>query len=104
MDILLPSKLLLVPALIGAITLAAHRWGPDVGGWLSGFPVVSGPVLLLLALERGAEFAARAAVGTLSAVIAILCFGLSYAWAATRFNWPTDSSALRYLVALALAN
>lgn len=102
MSILL-LKLLLVPALIGGITLAAHRWGPAVGGWLSGFPVVSGPILLFLALERGPEFAAQAATGTLAAVVAILCFGLSYAWAATRFGWlPTVGVAL-CVYALAVA-
>ncbi len=84
---MLALKLLLVPALIGLITLAAHRWGPAVAGWLSGFPVVSGPVLLFLAVERGPEFTAQAAIGTLSAVVAILLFGLSYAWAATRWSW-----------------
>ncbi len=57
MSALLLLKLLLVPALIWAITLAAHRWGPAVGGWLSGFPVVSGPILLFLVLERGPDFA-----------------------------------------------
>ena len=84
---MLALKLLLVPALIGLITLAAHRWGPAVAGWLSGFPVVSGPVLLFLAIERGPQFATQAAVGTLSAVSAILVFGIGYAWAATRWSW-----------------
>ncbi len=84
---MLALKLLLVPTLIGLITLAAHRWGPAVAGWLSGFPVVSGPVLLFLAVERGPVFTAQAAIGTLSAVVAILLFGISYAWAATRWSW-----------------
>jgi len=84
---MLALKLLLVPVLIGLITFAAHRWGPAVAGWLSGFPVVSGPVLLFLAIERGPAFAAQAASATLSAVVANLLFGLSYAWAATRWSW-----------------
>jgi len=106
MSTLLLLKLLLVPALIGLITLAAHRWGPAVGGWLSGFPVVSAPILLFLALERGPAFAAQAAVGTLSAVAAILCFGLSYSWAATRRGWrPTLCIALSmYALAVATLN
>ena len=37
-------KLLLVPALIYAVTLAGRRWGPDVAGWLSAFPILSGPI------------------------------------------------------------
>jgi hypothetical protein len=85
---LLLLKLLLVPLLIAGITLAGQRWGPDVAGWLSGFPVVSGPILLFLALEHGPAFAAQAACGTLSAVAGILSFILAYSWTATRLPWP----------------
>ena len=52
------------------------------------FPIVAGPILWFIAIEQGAAFAARAAVGTLSAVLGMLAFGLSYAWAATRYPWP----------------
>jgi hypothetical protein len=106
MSTLLLLKLLLVPTLIAGISLAAHRWGPAVAGWLSGFPVVSAPILLFLALERGPEFAAQAAVGTLSAIAAILCFGLSYAWVATRRSWlPTLLIAMTvYAAAVAALN
>lgn len=74
--------------LIVLVTLAGRRWGPAVAGWLSAFPIVAGPILWFIAIEQGAAFAARAAVGTLSAVLAILAFSLSYAWAATRYPWP----------------
>ncbi|HEY1044034.1 MAG TPA: hypothetical protein VGE60_09235 [Telluria sp.] len=80
-------KLALVPSLIGGVTLAGRRWGPAVAGWLSAFPVVAGPVLFFIAMEQGIGFAANAATGTLSAVLAILVFNISYAWAATRFAW-----------------
>ena len=88
MNTVLLLKLLLVPALIALVTLAGRRWGPGVAGWLSAFPVVAGPILWFIALKQGADFAATAAVGTLSAVLGMLAFGLSYAWAATRFAWP----------------
>jgi len=81
-------KLLLVPALIYAVTLAGRRFGPEVAGWLSAFPIVSGPILLILALEQGAPFAQTAAHGTLLAVLAILVFSVAYAWMATRRGWP----------------
>ncbi len=87
MSVILILKLILVPSLIAAVTLASRRWGPSVAGWLSAFPVVSAPILYFIAWDHGAIFTAAAAVGTLSAVIAILVFGLSYAWAATRFAW-----------------
>lgn len=106
MTLLLLLKLLLVPALIGAITLAGQRWRPAVAGWLSGFPVVSAPVLLFLALERGVDFTTQAAAGTLSAVAAILVFGLSYAWIALRRSWPPTlaGALLCYALAVLLLN
>lgn len=88
MSVVLGLKLLLVPTLIAAVTLAGRRWGPLVAGWLSAFPIVSAPVLFFIALQQGSAFTADAAVGTLSAVLAILAFGIGYAWAATRYSWP----------------
>ena len=55
-------KLLLVPGLVAAVTLAVRRWGPAVGGWLAGLPVVAGPVLVFYAIEQGDAFL-RAVVG-----------------------------------------
>jgi len=80
-------KLFLVPVLILGITLAGRRWGPAVAGWLSAFPVISSPILFFIATEQGAAFAAVSAIATLSAVLANLCFGLAYAWPATRSGW-----------------
>jgi hypothetical protein len=87
MSLLLALKLTLVPALIGAVTLAGRRWGPSVAGWLSAFPVVSAPILFFITIDQGSAFAANAAAGTLSAVLAILVFGISYAWTATQYSW-----------------
>jgi hypothetical protein len=104
MPLILILKLLLVPVLIALVTLAGRRWGPAVAGWLSAFPVVSGPILLFIAIEQGAPFAASAAVGTLSAVLAVVAFGIGYAWAATRHAWPLSLLAGlgAYLVMVAL--
>jgi len=88
MNAVLALKLAVVPVLIWLVTLAGRRWGPAVAGWLSAFPIVAGPILWFIALEQGPAFAAQAAVGTLSAVLAMLAFGLGYAWAATRYPWP----------------
>ena len=103
---LLLLKLVLVPLLIAGITLAGQRWGPGVAGWLSGFPVVSGPILFFLALEHGPAFAAQAACGTLSAVPGILSFILAYSWAATRLPWPPSLIAgfAAYAVMLSALN
>jgi hypothetical protein len=81
-------KLALVPAFILLISLAGQRWGPAVAGWLSGLPVVAGPILFFMALEQGAAFAAEAAVATASAVCGSLAFSLGYCWSAIRQAWP----------------
>ena len=84
---MLALKLLLVPAFLAVISFAAKRWGPNVAGWLAGFPSVTGPILLFLALERGAGVTTQAAVGSLAAVFAAVAFGVAYAWCCTRLNW-----------------
>lgn len=85
---MLALKLFLVPSLIWLITIAGRRWGPGVAGWLSGFPIVSAPVLFFFSIEHGAAFAAEAAAATLSAVFAVFAFSLGYCWTALRHPWP----------------
>ena len=84
---MLALKLLLVPAFLAAISFAGRRWGPQVAGWLGGFPSLTGPVLFFLALERGPEFTVQAAVLSLSAVVSAVSFGIAYAWACIRLPW-----------------
>lgn len=76
---MLALKLFLVPAFLLAISLAGRRWGPAVAGWLAGLPVLTGPILFLLALENGPGFAAAAATVSLSAVSGAVAFILAYA-------------------------
>lgn len=93
-------KLLLVPTLIALVTLAGRRWGPAVAGWMSAFPIVAGPILLVISIEQGAQFAAVAAANTLLAVLAILVFSIAYARVA-RLGMPRAMAAA--LIAYALA-
>jgi hypothetical protein len=81
-------ELLLAPALVGAATLASGRWSARVGGLVSAFPAVVGPVLLITAQERGAAFTARTATGTLLGLVALAGFSVAYARAAMRMRWP----------------
>ena len=83
---MLALKLLLVPAFLALISLAGRRWGPEVAGWLAGFPVLTGPIMFLLALERGPEFAAAATTVSLSAVLGTVVFVVTYARVCTRHS------------------
>ena len=76
---MLALKLLLVPTFLLLLSLAGRRWGPAVAGWLAGLPVLTGPILFLLALEKGPAFAAAAATVSLSAVFGAVALIVTYA-------------------------
>ncbi len=80
-------KILLAPVLIALISLAGRKWGPGVSGWLLGIPFNGGPILFFLALEQGAQFASRTAVGSVLGVLPWALFALVYAHASLRFRW-----------------
>lgn len=80
-------KLTLSPSLVAGASLAARRWGPQVGGWIAGFPIVAGPVLFFYAWEQGADFAGHAAVSTLVGLVSLALFAVVYGRTAFRFPW-----------------
>jgi len=80
-------KVVVTPALIGIASLAGRRWGEGVGGWLVGLPFTSGPVVLFLALDHGASFAALSAWGSLAGTIAQAAFCLVYGLVGRRRHW-----------------
>jgi hypothetical protein len=73
------AKLLLAPACVVAVSLAARRWGPAVGGILGGLPVVAGPILFVLTVVHGDDFGSSAAAGTLLGLCALATFVVVYA-------------------------
>jgi hypothetical protein len=77
----------LASALVVAATVSARRWGHAVGGVVSAFPLIVGPVLLVAAHRHGAEFAARAAAATLLGLVSVSAFALAYARSAVRRGW-----------------
>ncbi|HEX5802932.1 MAG TPA: hypothetical protein VFY24_07885 [Azospira sp.] len=84
---MLALKLVLVPSFLLGVSLAGRRWGAAVAGWLTGLPLVTGPILFFLAVEQGERFAAQAAGAALSAVAAAVVFALVYAHAAQKRGW-----------------
>ena len=80
-------KLLMAPVLIAVATLAGRRWGPGVSGWLIGFPFISAPISMILAIENGPAFAAQAATGTLGGQACVCLFSTAYLIAAHKFSW-----------------
>jgi hypothetical protein len=88
--VLLLLKLFLAPVLIAIVTLGARRWGPRVGGWLTGLPTVAGPTLVFYAFEQGTAFAARASHATLVGLVAIPWFCVAYAYVGRRAGWAVS--------------
>ena len=84
----LALKIVLVPSLIALITLAGRRWGQGFAGWLGSFPIVAGPVLLVLALENGNQFGAEAALAALAGVTPSMVFYVVYTRLAQFGAWP----------------
>jgi hypothetical protein len=85
-------KLTLVPFFLMLISLIGKRYGPAKAGWMAGLPVIVGPILLLMAVEHGISFAARAAHFTLASVLTVITFGVAYSHAAKRYHWAGSLS------------
>jgi hypothetical protein len=80
-------KLIATPLIIGIVTLISRRLGPAISGVLIGLPLTSGPVVLFLALDHGAAFAAATAVGIIAGTISQVTFCLVYSRVAFRLSW-----------------
>jgi hypothetical protein len=120
-------RLALVPAAVWLASLAARRWGHSVSGYLGGMPLIGGPITFFLAVDHGAEFAARSATFTLAAIAAQAAHLMTYGavgtrprrwalalvggWTAfalvaaivSRFAWTAPAAALAAGIGLALA-
>jgi hypothetical protein len=81
------AELMIAPLLVASSTLVCRRWGERAGGLVSAFPAVVGPVLLIVALDRGAAFTARAANATLLGLAALAGFALAYSRMARYGRW-----------------
>lgn len=93
-------------AVLTAVTIAlllkvARLFGSRIAGLLAGLPTITGPALLWLALEHGAEFAQRAAVGSVAACVPCAMFALAYQLGAVR-RGVVASTALALAVSTAV--
>lgn len=84
---LLLIKFLGAPLLIGGASLAGKRFGPNVAGMLSGLPVIAGPIVLVLWLERGPTYAADVARMLPVGLVALAAYIWMFAKLAPRCHW-----------------
>lgn len=86
------AKLVLTPSMMFLASAAGRRWGPGVSGWLTGLPLLAGPISVFICIEQGPAFAAHAAGSTLLGMWSSCLFCLAY-YAAGRAGWPVASLA-----------
>ncbi len=84
-------RLLLSPALIAGATIIGRKWGPSVSGWFTGFPFISAPISLLLAIQNGTDYAAQAAIGTLGGQSCVCLFAVFYFFISRKWGWCLSS-------------
>jgi hypothetical protein len=80
-------KISLVPLVVWLASVAGRRWGHSVAGWISGLPLIAGPISVFLAHDPGPAFAAASAAVTLQVTGAVGLHCWTYAWAARRLGW-----------------
>ncbi len=61
-----------------AVSWAARRWGPGIGGLLAGLPLTSGPISIYLCAEQGPHFAASAAANSILSLTPVALFSVVY--------------------------
>lgn len=88
MSLILVVKLALSPTLIGAASVAGKRWGPNVAGMLGGMPIVAGPLVVVLWLMQGGEYATGVALASPVGVWGNIVYMLGLGYASARFRWP----------------
>jgi len=84
---LLLLKLFLAPCFVVFVSIIQGRWGDGVGGRLIGLPVTTAPFILIIYIQEGRSFAARAAHGVIVGQIALIAFCWVYAMTVSRMSW-----------------
>jgi hypothetical protein len=103
---MLAFKLSLVPLLIASVSLIGQRFGPSITGFLAGFPIVAGPIFVMLTMEHGADFGAGVVTATLAGLVSFGAFALGYCWLSRRSHWSLSllGGWLAYLAVALLLN
>ncbi|UFH56314.1 hypothetical protein [Spirosoma sp. KNUC1025] len=87
---LLLIKVTVIPAVIALVTLATRKWGNKIGGLIGSMPWTAGPILLFFLLEQGKVFGIHSIQGTMTGIMALISFCLSYSVFSRNLSWlPT---------------
>ena len=86
------QTLLLLKVTLGPLMVALSHYlgklkGHGMGGRLIGLPITTGPFILIISLQEGAEFGRHAAHGVLLGQIALAIYCWVYTFISPRMNW-----------------
>jgi hypothetical protein len=84
---LLILKLTIVPLALLLFGIVERLHGPRVAGWLAGFPIVGGPLLVFITLDHGIAFGSQAALGAYFGLVPWLAFTMTYAYCSRTMRW-----------------
>jgi hypothetical protein len=73
-------KAVLTATTVALLLAVAQVFGKRLAGILAGLPTVTGPALVWLALDFGAEYAVEAAIGSIAACVVCALFAFAYEW------------------------
>ena len=99
------SKAALTATTVALILAMAQLIGRRAAGLMAGLPTVTGPALIWLALERGADYAIDAATGSIAACALCALFAFTYERVSRRRGVPcalTFATTASLLIALPL--
>jgi len=84
---LLILKVTIVPLALLLFGIVERLHGPRVAGWLAGFPIVGGPLLVFVTLDHGTQFGSQAALGAYFGLVPWLAFTMIYAFCSRTLGW-----------------
>ena len=77
-------RVALTATLVALVLMVARLVSRQLAGLLAGAPLITAPALTWLALDRGADAARQAAIGSVASCVVVVAFALAYDRAARR--------------------
>jgi uncharacterized membrane protein (GlpM family) len=90
---MIDAKFALIPIAIALVSVVGVWKGPRAAGIAASLPVVAGPILLILALQMGPEFARAAAISAIASIGASETYNIIYSRLCARAKWHTALAA-----------
>jgi len=80
-------KIILMPIVIGGVTIASKKWGNLAGGMIASLPWIAGPIMLFFTIEQGVDFAVNSVKGIMMGIVGVLAFCFAYIYSSLKSKW-----------------